>query len=353
MKLLLLTHSFYPAIGGIETIAEILADAFYQEGYQLHVVTWTGDETNKEYPFKVIRNPSIKKLFLEHQWADIVFENNPCVRLAWPKLFFGRPCVISLHTWIARMNGKLAFQDKLKHFWLKRSDKVLACSNALRQHSWPAATVIENPYREDIFQKHIDVPRENTFVFLGRLVSDKGASLAIEAFDLFARETVNNTIEAPQLTLTIIGDGPQRKELENKVHELGLESLVLFKGSLCGEVLVKELNKHAYMLVPSQWEEPFGVVVLEGMACGCIPIVSNGGGLPEAVGKAGLTFERGNVNSLVAVIKQLLKDRVLEDELRKAAPNHLEAHHSTIVAAAYLKVIEEVFGQQNVNVVTS
>ena len=51
--------------------------------------------------------------------------------------------------------------------------------------------------------------------------------------------------------------------------------------------MVEELNRHEIMVVPSRWNELFGVVALEGMACGCAMLVSDGGGLPDAVGYAG------------------------------------------------------------------
>src|SRR5690606_40338743 len=92
--------------------------------------------------------------------------------------------------------------------------------------------------------------------------------------------------------LTIIGDGPEAPVLKALAVKYGLEHKVDFKGSLQGKELVDCLNQHKLILVPSRWEEPFGNVALEGMACGCIPVVSDGGGLAEAVGHAGLTFQR-------------------------------------------------------------
>ena len=60
---------------------------------------------------------------------------------------------------------------------------------------------------------------------------------------------------------------------------LGLERQVEFTGVLQGETLVRTLNAHRIMVVPSRTPEPFGVVALEGIACGCVVVGSEGGGL--------------------------------------------------------------------------
>jgi glycosyltransferase involved in cell wall biosynthesis len=78
------------------------------------------------------------------------------------------------------------------------------------------------------------------------------------------------------------------------------------------------------------------------MACGCVPIVSDGGGLKDAVGNAGITFTRGNVNSLVENIMKVFTNPVLEANLRNAANNHLTKHYPEVVSQKYLRVIEDV-----------
>ncbi|RYY07395.1 MAG: glycosyltransferase, partial [Sphingobacteriaceae bacterium] len=141
-------------------------------------------------------------------------------------------------------------------------------------------------------------------------------------------------------SLTIIGNGPEQKNLLQLISDLHLEEYVLLAGPLSGEDLAICLNRHRFLLVPSLWEEPFGNVVLEAMACGCLPIVSNGGGLPDAVGNAGLIFHRGDVNSLVSSITNILNNSALEQQLKSAAKNHLIAHYPNNVVLKYLDVID-------------
>jgi glycosyltransferase involved in cell wall biosynthesis len=205
MKILLLSHNFTPFIGGIEVMSEMLCNSFVKAGHEVRVMTWTPGSDDKLKPYKVIRMPNKMRLLNEHKWADLVFENNPSLRLSWPRIFIKRPSVVALQTWIARMDGQIAFQDRIKKYWINRSSHVIACSNALREGSHPTATVIGNPYRSDIFKVMPEVIRDKDFVFLGRLVSDKGAIMAIQALDYFINRRVtykNTTLPV----LTIIGD---------------------------------------------------------------------------------------------------------------------------------------------------
>lgn len=340
MKILFLSHKFYPDVGGIEVNSEILAKAFHDAGHHVRLLTWSAENGSEKFPYQVKRNPGFVSLVREHLWADIVYENNPCLRLAWPSLLLRTPGVVALCTWVSSTDGRIRWQDKLKMQWLKRARSVIAVSDAVRRKCWPSATVISNPYRADIFKASAAHRREGSFVFLGRLVSDKGADQAIRAMHclLNAVETEKGSEESPYL-LTVVGDGPERSVLERLADDLGIKRNVRFLGILRGESLVSCLNNHKYMLVPSLWEEPFGNVALEGMACGCIPIVSDGGGLPEAVGDAGMVFRRGDVGALADCMIRLLRDPSLELALCQAATPHLAAHVPGVIAGKYLEEI--------------
>jgi len=339
MKILFLSHNFHPFIGGIEVISELLADAFAAAGHEVHLLTWTTDTEEKPFKYKVSRNPDFLKLIRAHAWADLVFENNPCLRLSWPGIFFGRKSVVALHTWIARITGERGIQDRLKLLWLKRAAKVIAVSNALRDKSWLSAVVVGNPYRAADFRIMPDVDRNKSFVFLGRLVSDKGIDLALIALYELKKRAQAEDMQTADLTLTIIGDGPELENLRTLVADLDLETEVQFRGSMSGEALVRELNEYRFLLVPSKWEEPFGVVVLEGMACGCTPIVSDGGGLPDAVGKAGLMFRKGDVDDLADKMSLIRENPVLRNQLREHAADHLKKFHPDKISGQYLSEI--------------
>ena len=112
-------------------------------------------------------------------------------------------------------------------------------------------------------------------------------------------------------------------------------------GLLLGDELVKELNSHKLMVIPSLWEEPFGNVALEGMACGCLVLASDGGGLPDAVGKAGLTFERGSVEDLERKLSLIFNNPDIALELESHTKSHLRNHVEYTVCDKYLKILEK------------
>ena len=342
LKICFLSHKFYPDIGGIESNSEILALAFAKAGHTVHLITWSPSAGKEDWPYKVVRNPGVSRLIKECLWADILFENNPVLRLSWPNLFIGRPSVIVLHTWVTRLDGSLASQDRVKLWWLGRAQRVIVVSEALRKRCWPAATTIGNPYQSDQFRLMPGISRTRDFVFLGRLVSDKGTDQAIAAIHQLTNGPNKHLFPSQKPTLTIIGSGPDSDKLKQLVASLGLEQQIRFTGAVRGEELTACLSRHRFLLVPSAWEEPFGMVVLEGMACGCLPIVSDGGGLPDAVGKAGLTFRRNDVGSLVACIEYILSHPELEQQIRNETPGHLAAHHPVVIAERYLGVIEAI-----------
>ncbi len=337
-NILIISHKFLPYVGGIEIMTLFLANTFVNAGFNVRVLTWTEEEYDKELPFSVVRKPNLSIIFKEYNWADIVFENNPVLRLSWPLIILRKPLVIVLHTWINRTDGNINWQDRLKVLWLKRANKIIAVSNALRDKSAKKALVIENPYRTEEFKILNDIKRDRDFVFLGRLVSDKGAHLTI-----LALQKLNKL--GYEMNLTIIGEGPEKDNLKQLVNDAKLDKSVNFTGILQDVELVEMLNKHKFILVPSIWEEPFGLVALEGMACGCIPIVSNGGGLPEAVGEAGLIFERDDLSSFVAAIESVLLNPFLQIKLQGASIKHLINHHSDVIGKRYLQVVNDILNK--------
>ena len=260
------------------------------------------------------------------------------MRLGWPSVLFRKKSVIALHTWIEKKKGKADPVYFFKRNYLALADKVIACSNAIRKQCWEKAVVIENPYQDSLFRRLPQIPKTKDFIFLGRLVSDKGPELAVQALAKVIKEELPGT---PDISLTITGEGNETPKLRHLVKKLGIEKNIVFTGSLRGEELVACLNEHRFILVPSVWNEPFGLVVLEGMACGCIPITSNSGGLPDAVGDAGILFERANMNELALCMKQLLNDIKTETELWEKAPAHLAKHTISFVSRRYLEEIEQ------------
>jgi len=336
LKILFLSHTFSPNIGGIESVSEMLADAFHEAGHEIHLLTRTKNSQSiyKVFNYIVIREPTFSILIKEILWCDVIFENNPSLRMSWPNLLLNKPIVTALHTWIGQPGAVRSHLSKLKLKLVNRSTNLIACSEAIRLNTILRAVVVTNPYDNVKFDINHGVVRTQNFIFLGRLVSDKGVKIAVEAFKIFSDKVKDRTIK-----FTIVGDGPEKPFLQKLVSECGLQNDVIFRGSLRGEELSKCLNEHQFLIVPSLWQEPFGIVALEAMACGCIPIVSEVGGLPEAVGNAGLTFKRADVTGLANVMLYAYDNADVIKQLQSKAKTHLDNHLIDIVAERYLSVI--------------
>ncbi|WP_373529669.1 glycosyltransferase family 4 protein, partial [Nostoc sp.] len=142
-------------------------------------------------------------------------------------------------------------------------------------------------------------------------------------------------------SLTIIGSGPEESKLHQQVKELNLSNQVDFVGVKVDKKLAKLLNAHQILVVPSRWREPFGVVALEGIACGCVVIGSEEGGLKEAIGPCGMTFPNGDVKALTYTLVDLLTNPEKRAIYRTQAKTHLSRHKKEEVAKAYLQVFKE------------
>lgn len=148
-------------------------------------------------------------------------------------------------------------------------------------------------------------------LFVGRLVPYKGADMLIEA--------VNKIEEAikDRITVTIVGDGSERKKLEQKVEALNVKSIVTFTGWVTQEETKAYYQESDIFCFPSV-REFGGAVVLEAMACGLPCIVVNNGGIGEYV-----TEETGykiDPHSRSYVVEQLtvkIKELIHNPELRE------------------------------------
>lgn len=346
MKILFTSHRFFPEVGGIETFSDVFARFLVARGHEVLLVTQSQAPSTAEersFDFQVLRRPTSSLLLRSYRNTDVVFQNNIELRSLWPWPIHRVPLVISVQTWL-RQGERRRTVDILKKFFLHLADHVVCPSEALRKDSCLKSSVIPNPFEDGLFREMPDVDRDSAIVFLGRLVSDKGVDLLIEAFSMLVadkRLAEECKRQGYGLRLGIIGDGPERKALESLVSAKKLGRHVQFFGSLVGNELVRLLNRHRVIAIPSRWREPFGIVALEGMACGCVPVGSDGGGLRDAIGSAGCVFERGSSRDLAEKLRALFLNPDLLKQMRQHTKLHLDVHRSEAVCGKYLDILHE------------
>lgn len=117
------------------------------------------------------------------------------------------------------------------------------------------------------------LPEIPTFVFIGRLSPEKGIRQLLLAWA---------ALRQPDWQLWIVGDGPQRPDLEQFCQEKALQN-VTFWGYRPADQMLNLLQKATLLVLPSRWYETFGRVVVEAFACGRAAIVSDLGAIAELV----------------------------------------------------------------------
>lgn len=148
-----------------------------------------------------------------------------------------------------------------------------------------------------------------TLGYVGRLVEQKGLSLLVEALASLP----------DYCRVVFIGNGPMKGELEEQAAALGVAGRVIFKSGLPTHEIPREMQQLEALVLPSvsrpNWIEQFGRVLPEAMACETPVIGSSSGEIPHVIGEAGLVFQEGNVQELVACVRTLLDDPVLYTQL--------------------------------------
>jgi glycogen synthase len=301
------------------------------------------------------------KLIRLLSWCELVFQNNISLRSLIPALLMQKRVIVVHQTWLRNVRGGIGWNNRVKRVLLRFVTNV-AISEATREDLWPAGDaaarpfqmrVIGNPYDDGMFRLRPETARDKALVFVGRLVSDKGVDVLLRALNVLRSLEENAqrpTTEEGQIKhrddlqpdLTIIGVGPEEGKLRELTRELGLDRQVTFAGEKSGEELAATLNRHQIMVVPSRWAEPFGIVALEGIACGCVVVGSRDGGLREAIGPCGLTFKNGDERELADCLKALLLDPARKQTFQKESAAHLAKFRADRVASAYLQLIEEI-----------
>jgi glycogen synthase len=328
LKILLCSYAFAPSLGGIETVSKILADEFCRLGSTVTVASYTpGPPVAAGH--EVVRQPPFRELYRLARNADVAWQNNISLHMLPALLAARKPVVVTHQTWMARNDGRMGWQDRLKFAVLPAVENV-AISKAIAEGLRRQAVVIGNPFEPGEFKDLGSEFRTKDIVFVGRLVTAKGCDLALRSLAILKTDGI-------QASFTIIGDGPEAPRLKQLAAELGLSDQVAFAGAM-REGRGIEVARHKVMVVPSIWAEPFGVVALEGLAAGCAVAASSGGGLPEAVGPCGLLFPNGDAQAMAAALKQLLTNAPLREKLLAERGRHLEQFLPENVARRYLEV---------------
>lgn len=334
MKILFFSAFFYPKVGGLERIALSLAEDLSQKGHEVRLVTLTALNNQLEIKtgFEIIRNPSKFDLFKLYLWSEVFFHHHLSLFGIWPYFLYPVKKTFILNQLTYDNHGHTSLNQQIKR-QLTRFFINISCSNYVNHTLPKLGEVIWNSYDDHLFRNLNKKRLKNSIVFLGRLVTDKGCKILLEAIAI----AIENNLKLG-VNLVIIGDGPEKAQLVKFAKENKIENYVTFKGLLNGKDLVQELNQHQIMVIPSIWKEPFGIVALEALACGCLPIYSDGGGLAEACGEFGLSFKRGDKIDLAHKIQIAIENY---DTVMQISQNPIASHLKKFTRAQHTLQFEE------------
>lgn len=211
---------------------------------------------------------------------------------------------------------KQSYHKKIikKHidYFLTPSDNL---TQFVKTHFQKQGKTLPNPL---LIEKHLTSNNEDKYIlFVGRLVPEKGILTLIKAFQ-------NIAIKFPNEHLWIVGDGVQKEELENFTKNNNIAN-VSFLGNKNREELQEIYLNSKFSVVPSEYLESYGNVILESLSFGKTVITSDLVGIKNEIelNRVGLTYPFNNQKALEENMLQLLTNSELKNELVNNIPSYL------------------------------
>lgn len=309
-------------------------------------------------PWRVVEVPFLVASLFLATWREVRRRRAVVVNSHWIvpaglvalaiKLFTGVPYVVTVHGADAyTLRGRLAAQ--IKRLVVRRAAAVLPVSGDI-------AHTLGIGARSPVLRMGVDTdavrratgdrsPEHGLVVFVGRLADKKGVDVLIDAL-----------ARVPGLRAEVIGDGPDRRALEERARRVGVGERVRFAGRLPKSEVLRAIGRAEVVVIPSKVGaggdmEGTPVVLCEAMAAGTAVVASDLGGLGECIvdGKTGLLVPPGDVDALVATLRTVASGTVDLESIRRAAADEaaraLDIHE---VGRAYDQVMSEAAGLDRV-----
>ena len=246
----------------------------------------------------------------------------------------GLPLVITMHCSLTHTLKALdprsrmlrALGAPLEARVVPRADAILVLSETIRGRLLSAGvdgslvSVVPLGIDLDRFRPpSLRLPSEPpSIAYVGRLARAKGVDVLLDALAMMGRGDV---------TLRVIGDGPERAALERRARNLGIAARVDFFGALPPEEVAGLAATRHLLVVPSRYEE-LGRVNLEGMAMGLPVVATRTGGIPDVVrdGVNGLLVPVEDPRALATAIERVIADGAFASRLTQTGMRLARSH---------------------------
>ena len=260
------------------------------------------------------------------------------------------PIVTTLHGTDITLVGVDPSYFPITRFGIEKSDGVTSISDYLRRQTVEVfgvqneIRVIKNFVNCDLY--HPDNEKKGAALYaphgaklLIHLSNFRPVKRVVDCVRILAE--VRKTVPA---RLLMVGDGPDRGAAEHLARTLGVSDDVLFLGK---QNHVERLIPLAHVLLMPSDLESFGLVALEAMACGVVPVATRVGGVPELIteGEDGFLEAVGDIPAQAARVVALLTDDNLHYRMAKAGRwNAGERFCTDRIIPQYERYYQEVIG---------
>ena len=319
--------------GGIEQVVADLADGLSARGHDVVLVAAGGDHTEAEMrptfdePPEGLGTADGAKVELLHairtaeELQDLELDLVHDHSFAAPLLARQRkaPTVITAH-------GLVDDESAAAYASVPRLSLVAISDHQRRQRlALPWAGVVHNGIRVDTYP--FESSKDGPFLFLGRMSSDKGPDLAIE----IARAT------GVPLNIAAKCESPDEQlYLEETIAPM-LSDEIRYIGTADADEKRELLRSARALLFPIRWDEPFGLVMVEAMACGTPVIATPRGSVPEIVVDGETGFVRDDLDGLIEAARRT--DEIDPEACRRRARERFDAE---VMVGGYEGVFREV-----------
>jgi glycosyltransferase involved in cell wall biosynthesis len=241
---------------------------------------------------------------------------------------------------------------RIKQLVFQETDRFLAASERARtalllegvaeekiRVQWPGVdTTHFRPMQKDesLLARWSCTPDDFIVLFVAHLYHQKGIFDLLYAFYLLRKRT-----GLSNLKLLIAGDGPERRAVLETIASLGLDTYVRLLGGHRYSDMPAIHNLADIFVLPSQptpaWQEQFGYVLAESMACGKPVIGTLSGSIPEVIGEAGVLVQPADPTSLASALAGLLSSPTRRADLGAHARQRAEQLFSVLTVASQLE----------------
>jgi glycosyltransferase involved in cell wall biosynthesis len=359
MKVLMLTPSFFPIVGGTESVVQNLALKLNENGVKTDVMTFNMNEKwnpiwkeeVRENDFRVTRVPAFNffhKIAPTYDPLDLFFKVNVIPKLTFAKrlkdydilhfhddvdlsfpvfsCFIRKPKVFHCHTLASsyRLYKTAFFAREL----LKKAGHSYVCvsnftKNLLTDLGVPNSKVFvsHNGVDTEEFRPAKEKKLDNLLLFVGRPEKRKGLHVLLNSL-MYLEIPVRLKIVGPTSNDSYV------KEALVSIKKKGMHEVECL-GKVSKENLIDLYQRASVFVCPSLWED-FGLVTLEALSCGTPVVASNVGGIKEVVkhNTNGILVPPNNPKDLAVALRKLLADKGLRETLGKNGRKIIEDNFS-------------------------